>query len=144
MIIFTPNNWYWFVGGDQTQVFSSASNSFVPIDDPIFVTWSADSHNAPNNISSMLELRDVLINIGVIPQPNAPVSLRQAHLAIIQAGLKSQVDALIAADTTGALDAWWNYSTEIHRYHPLVLQLAVQLGLSNNQLDILFTTAFNL
>ena len=32
-------DWYWFVGGDKTQVYSSARQSYVPVSDSIYQAW---------------------------------------------------------------------------------------------------------
>lgn len=38
-------NWYWFIGADQTQVYSSASNTYVPAaTDAGYLAWSANNY----------------------------------------------------------------------------------------------------
>lgn len=44
-----PSDWYWRVGGDQTQVYSSRRNIYVPNADAAYQTWLA-SHGAPSSI----------------------------------------------------------------------------------------------
>jgi hypothetical protein len=53
MLLYNPLRWYWIIGGngphidspdddftgDDTRRFSSAANSYVPVDDPDFVAW---------------------------------------------------------------------------------------------------------
>jgi hypothetical protein len=34
-----PANHYWVIGGDEAQVYSSASNTYVPVDDATYVEW---------------------------------------------------------------------------------------------------------
>jgi hypothetical protein len=36
-----PANWYWIVGGSSTQVWSSASLSYVPVSNSTYVAWLA-------------------------------------------------------------------------------------------------------
>lgn len=86
------------------------------------------------------------------PAPPAPVpqsvSMRQARLALLQAGLLDQVDEAIAAieDPTARREAeiTWNYSTDVERDAPLVEQLAASFGLTPEQVDDLFRTAATL
>jgi len=86
------------------------------------------------------------------PAPPAPVpqsvSMRQARLALLQAGLLDQVDAAIAAieDPTARREAeiTWNYSTEVDRDDLLVAQLAATFGLTPTQVDDLFRQAATL
>lgn len=76
-----------------------------------------------------------------IPQE---VSMRQARLALFNAGLLPQVDASIAAmpdpDKTIA-DIQWNHSGSVIRTNSLVSSLGAALGLSGAQLDQLFVSA---
>ena len=87
------------------------------------------------------------------PLPEEPtgvrvVSMRQARLALLQAGLLSQVEATIAAiEDAGqrqAVQIEWEYAAEVNREHPWVQSLATALGLTEGQLDDLFTLAATL
>jgi hypothetical protein len=37
MIIYNPTSWYWVVGGNQTEVWSSAALAYVPVTDATYV-----------------------------------------------------------------------------------------------------------
>ena len=83
------------------------------------------------------------------PPPPVPqiVTMRQARLALLGAGLLSQVDAAIDAlpePQKSAARIEWDYSSEVHRSRPFVQQLGHALGLSDEQLDALFTQAATL
>lgn len=39
---FDDTNWYWFVDGDETRVYSSVTGDYVPVGDPTVVSWMAD------------------------------------------------------------------------------------------------------
>ncbi|TXH53543.1 MAG: hypothetical protein E6Q97_13090 [Desulfurellales bacterium] len=72
------------------------------------------------------------------------VSMRQARLALLQAGLLDDVEAAINAlpePQRAAARIEWDYSSQVARTQPLVLQLAPALGLNEAQLDALFVTA---
>jgi len=81
----------------------------------------------------------------VTPPEFAPtvVSMRQARLALLQAGLLTTVDAAIAAGSE-ADQITWEYATEVDRNSPLVVNLSASLGMTEQQLDDLFTLAASL
>lgn len=71
------------------------------------------------------------------------VSMRQARLALLHAGLLATVDAAIAAG--GQADQiTWEYATEVNRNSALVSNMAAALNLTSQQLDDLFTLAASL
>jgi hypothetical protein len=79
------------------------------------------------------------------PEPGPPsiVSMRQARLALLQAGLLATVDAAIAAG--GQADQiTWEYATEVDRNSALVFNMVAALNLTSQQLDDLFTLAASL
>lgn len=79
------------------------------------------------------------------PEPTIPtvVSMRQARLALLQAGLLATVNAAIASG--GEADKiTWEYATEVDRNSPLVVNMSAALNLSSQQLDNLFTLAASL
>lgn len=73
------------------------------------------------------------------------VTMRQAKLALLQAGLLDEVDAAIAAEATPkAIKIEWEYASEVQRDWVNTLGLAEMLGLSDEQLDNLFVLAASL
>lgn len=85
--------------------------------------------------------------IAKVPVPDV-VTMRQARIALLRAGLLSQVDAAIAAmpAETGGDEAriTWAYGAEVRRDGPLIGQLAPGLGLTDEQIDSLFIEAATL
>jgi hypothetical protein len=80
------------------------------------------------------------------PEPVIPdvVSMRQARLALLGAGLLAQVNTAIdgmAGIEGEAARIEWEYATEVRRDSPLVAGLSAALGLTGPQLDGLFTAA---
>lgn len=72
------------------------------------------------------------------------VTMRQARLALLGAGLLQQVDQAISAlpePQQSAARIEWDYSSEVHRDRAFVQQLGQALGLSEEQLDALFIQA---
>jgi len=81
-----------------------------------------------------------------VPVPNA-VTMRQARLALLQAGKLADVDAAILALPSPEKEQAqieWEYATEIKRDNALVTKLASALGLDAPALDALFTMAATL
>lgn len=77
-------------------------------------------------------------------RPPTKVTMRQARLALLGAGLLPQVDAAVAAITGAAGEAArieWEYALTVERDSPLVASLTAALGLTGTQLDELFTQA---
>lgn len=75
------------------------------------------------------------------------VTMRQARLALLQAGKLSAVqvaiDALPSPQKEAALIEW-DYSSEVHRDKPFVQMLGAVIGLTSAQLDQLFIDASKL
>jgi hypothetical protein len=71
------------------------------------------------------------------------VTMRQARLALLQSGLLDQVTSAIAQGTQ-ADQITWEYATEVCRTDSLVNNLALVLGLTNQQLDELFVLGASL
>lgn len=72
------------------------------------------------------------------------VTARQARLALLSAGLLSQVTTILAAMTGPEGEAArieWEYALGIERNSPLVTALSSQLGLTDEQVDNLFIAA---
>lgn len=70
------------------------------------------------------------------------ITMRQARLYLLGAGLLSQVD-----DTVSQNEAWkieWEYATDVVKDSPLVVALSSQLGLSSEAIDVMFDEASKL
>ncbi len=76
------------------------------------------------------------------PVPQS-VSMRQARLALLGAGLLDDVEAAVA-QADRAVQIEWEFSGELRRDWPTLILLAGALGLSDTQLDTLFTQAATL
>lgn len=92
---------------------------------------------------------EVVIDETLLPAEPVPaaVTMRQARLALLQAGMLATVNSAIAAmpgDAGAAARIEWEFSSEVQRQKPLVLSLAPLLNLSAAQLDALFIQASKL
>lgn len=56
---YKPAAWFWIVGGDESQVYSSAQPGFVQATDPAYLQW-VEEGGMPTRIASLDDLRDVL------------------------------------------------------------------------------------
>ena len=74
--------------------------------------------------------------------PNV-VSMRQARLALLQFSVLEQVNQAVA-NGNDADKITWEYATEVRRDYQLVANMAGALGLSETDLDNLFTLAATL
>lgn len=86
----------------------------------------------------------------VVPEPipvPQTVSMRQARLALLQAGKLSAVNSAISSMPGAQGDAArieWEFSSEVRRNQPLVTALTPVLGMTSEQLDQLFILAAGL
>lgn len=78
-----------------------------------------------------------------IPLVLSAVSPRQARLALLGAGLLTQVENAVTA-AGGATQITWEYATVFERTDPLIATLSAALGLTSAQVDALFATAATL
>ena len=82
-----------------------------------------------------------------MPKNVLSVTMRQARLALLGAGLLDDVDAAINAmpepqRTVARIN--WDYSSTVERDSEVLVALAASLGLAESDLDNLFTTAASL
>ena len=81
------------------------------------------------------------------PVVPSAVTMRQARLALLGAGLLDDVEAAIAALPSPQKEAAkieWEYAQEVQRHNGFVSVLAPMLGLTAEQTDALFIGAANL
>lgn len=87
---------------------------------------------------------DAIRNAPVVPRA---VTMRQARLALLGAGVLASVDAAINAmpePTKSAARIEWEYSQEVQRHNGFVAALGPALGMSSAQIDALFVAAAKL
>ena len=80
-------------------------------------------------------------NAVVVPQE---VTMRQARLALLGAGLLATVESAINALAEPAKSAArieWDHSQTVQRNRGIVLQLGMAMGLTSGQIDALFIAA---
>lgn len=106
MIQYNPNNWYWEIRGDDTQVFSSTSGTFVAITDPTYLA----SGILATVIASIPELYDVLVT----QAPAAAVLAQSTLLPDLLPGqqLKVYTKLGLTITSTGSPDVDGTYALD--------------------------------
>lgn len=118
---YDPSKWYWFVGGDTTQAWSSEKAAFVPADDADFEAWLADGYVA-TAIDTIESLGDVLAAAyldGAPMTPNVAAARQTVLMSSAIDATQGMADAYIAglldaADTT-KFKAWAAYKLALSK-----------------------------
>lgn len=94
-----------------------------------------------------IEAIKAAIPSGLPPSVPEVVTMRQARLALLQTGMLTSVSSAVAVmpgDAGEAARIEWEFSSTVERNRPLVQSLIGALGLTEAQLDALFTLAATL
>lgn len=87
-------------------------------------------YDIEGNLIEEIEVPDI------VPTQITP---RQLRLQLLAIGLLDDVDTLCAEDR--AMGIWFEYSLDFQRSHPMVDAMALQLGLTQDDLDTIFIEA---
>lgn len=123
--------------------------TYKAIDNSLHVIEPEFAYLLPAGCTEITEEEAEAIRIANTPALQAPkrVTMRQARLVLLNAGLLSAVNTAIA-NMPGiegeAARIEWDYSNEVVRNQPLTLSLASALGLTPEQMDALFVQASTL
>lgn len=148
---FNPSNWYWFVAGDTTKVFSSAIGNYVLVSDPTYQAWVTQG-NRTSTIASEQELYDLLVSAGVDPGillntvtvSTVPMWAFHAALAAFSGGDKEAVyDTWITTNKATRINLYfqWKQANSIQRTSNLVGSVVNQTGLTPTQMNAIFADA---
>lgn len=117
----------------------------VEYEHPVY-GWIPYSANADDAEELGRQIYAVAVDVAGDPDPApAPVvprsvTMRQARLALLNAGMLDAVQAAVAGAGPAAAIAW-EYSQAVERDYGLVPAMAASLGLTDAQIDALFTAA---
>jgi hypothetical protein len=103
--------------------------------DPLFPAVSAAAQGAV--------LPPEPVPVAPDPGPVTRVTMRQARLALLAAGLLDDVDAAVAS-ASRAVQIEWEFSGTVERASPLVAAIAAGLSMDDAALDALFAEAARL
>ena len=83
-----------------------------------------------------------LASLPALQAPASPASIspRQIRQVLTAAGLRASVESMVAAGDQDLKD-WWMFSTAFEREHPVLVSMALALGLSAEQVEDLFEQA---
>ncbi len=90
------------------------------------------------------EEAEALRPVAPVVTPPIVVSPRQIRQALTAAGLRTQVESAIATSANQDLKDWWEFSTAFEENHPMVVQMALDLEVTGEQLHSLFELAASL
>lgn len=102
--------------------------------DDVEIGWTYDGNDFAAPVVSPEEIRAAI----------RPVTMRQARLALLAAGVLGDVAPALAALPSPHRDAAeieWEYASEVRRDAPLIAALGSALGLTEDQIDDLFEAA---
>ncbi len=99
---YIPGDWYWIVGGDTGQVFSSRRDGYVGLADSEYVAWVAGGNRA-TRIDSEATLNDVLREHRHADDIN--VATQYAKLRALADMTPAQVSAWVDANVTNLATA---------------------------------------
>lgn len=133
-LLYTPTDWHWIVGGDESRYWSSAAGAYVE---------ELPEGAGVTRIASEDELTEVLAVYG-LPGPVAivpdRVTARQFKLQLLAAGLIDDVEAWIATQPR-AVQIAYEYSGTFVRDEPMMQAGFAALGFTEQQVDDFFTAA---
>ena len=93
-----------------------------------FDTSSVDEYIIENNV--LIKKNNISI-----------VTMRQARLALFQAGKLNEVETAIQNSNDEELKIEWNYATEVPRNWESLIRVANNLGITDAEIDALFELA---
>jgi hypothetical protein len=121
-----------FNSGYQAFVVDIEKNSYIPID---------PANTDYQQYLAWLEAGNTPEPADIPPVIIPTLTMRQARLALLSAGLLDEVEAAI---TTPENRIWWDYSTTVERSHPLVNAVLTALGKTAAEIDSMFIAAATL
>lgn len=135
-------------GDDMTKKFAVIENgavtNIVIADSQMFDNWIDANGCSIGDTWDGVSFTPAQPEPAKVPQS---VTMRQARLALLQAGKLATVNAAIASMGGAQGESArieWDYSNEVQRAQPLVAALGGVLGMTSDQLDQLFITAATL
>ena len=78
----------------------------------------------------------------VVEEVPSQITPRQCRLQLLTLGLLDEVETMCSANRE--MQIWFEYSLDFQRNHPMIEAMAVQLGLTQDELDTMFIEASKL
>lgn len=113
----------------------------------ITVTTSDGPMSVPDDMQNrhrrMLHELGIEIKPYSAPQPEPPSSVTPAQLkiALYEAGLLEDVESLVSAHPYRPVSIWWAGALSFERGHAYLNAIGLELGLTDEDIDLLFLSA---
>ena len=104
---------------------------------PYIAFWS---RSEPQPTQEEINAAELPAQIAIERAAIKPINATQIRIALNQLGLRNRVEEAVAAGSQDLKD-WWEFSVNLYRDHPLVVSMAVALGLPPEQVDALWLVA---
>jgi hypothetical protein len=122
---------------------TSSPEIIVRLSDLAFIPADPRNQDYQTYLAWMAEGNTALPAPPPEPEPLLPVSPRQIRQALTRAGLRTAVEAAIAAGDQDGKD-WWEFATQFERQHPTVVAMGHTLNQTDAQMDALWALAASL
>ena len=129
-----------FYKKDDNQILVGENYVYSPI-----VTLKAedkDTYEYPQDGWYWFDTFDEALQFFVGLKSSDSITMRQARLYLLGAGLLSQVDSIVSQNEAWKIE--WEYATDVVKNSQLVITLSNQLGLSSEAIDVMFDEASKL
>lgn len=134
---FNPADWYWFVAGNQSQLYSSKVGTYVQSNNAGYQSW-LNAGGLPSSVNSETELGDVLASYILSNFPGMNVNstvltiqqdLRQAQLDLILVTNADMVTLVKAGQSTTLTGPGLSgfLATSTNNYRALRAQIAAAI-----------------
>ena len=97
----------------------------------------------PDTVRQVVVVTHVIEEMPVVPPLPLVVSPRQIRQALTASGMRSAVEAGVAAGDQDTKD-WWEFATSIEENHPAILAMCGGLGITDAQRHDVFVLASTL
>lgn len=103
--------------------------------------WQCDGAQIPFTIAGNI---GEIVDFTPIEKAEAPsqITPRQCRLQLLSLGLLDEVETMGSANRE--MQIWFEYSLDFQRNHPMIEAMAVQLGLTQDNIDTMFIEASKL
>jgi hypothetical protein len=116
-----------------------SGNSYVVLRDGAAIGFVSHTTANEDNVEAELPILWATPFVPPTPPPS-PVTPLQIRRALNSVGMRSQVEAILVAASQDAKDAW-EFASEINRYDPMLCTMASSLGMTEEEIDQVFTLA---
>lgn len=101
-----------------------------------------DSYGYPQDGWYWFDTLDEALQFFAWLKSSDSITMRQARLYLLDAGLLKQVDSIVSQNEAWKIE--WEYATDVVKNSQLVIALSNQLGLSSEAIDVMFDEASKL